>query len=128
MDIRRKTCDIRKWKKHLFLDVFATTLLHLPNRFSSASKPAAWKPFQCCLSHVRTWLDIICRFRRPVREFLNPVVNRFTRQTLPTISTKPFSMNIHCIEYFAHKRHRIERCSSVIYPSSTAIFTTETSL
>jgi hypothetical protein len=30
------------------------TLKHLPHCFTSASKPAAWKYFDCCLSHFRT--------------------------------------------------------------------------
>jgi hypothetical protein len=31
-------------------------------------------------------------------EFLDPVVNRFTRQTLPTLNRKHFCMNFVCIE------------------------------
>jgi hypothetical protein len=26
MDIKRKTCDIRTWKKHLFLDISSTNI------------------------------------------------------------------------------------------------------
>jgi hypothetical protein len=26
MDIKRKTCDIRTWKKHLFRDIFSTNI------------------------------------------------------------------------------------------------------
>jgi hypothetical protein len=36
--------------------------------------------------------------------FCHPVVNRFTWQTLPTVNTKHFFMNILCIESSAHNR------------------------
>jgi hypothetical protein len=56
-------------------------------------------------------------------------VNRFTRQTFPTVNRKHFFMNIPCIESFAHKKCTTERCSWVVYSSSTVvILTTETSL
>jgi hypothetical protein len=74
------------------------TLMHLSHHFSSASKPAACKPFQCCLSHFRTWSDINCHFQPSLREFLDAVVNLFTPQTLPTVSGKHLFMNIPCIE------------------------------
>jgi hypothetical protein len=53
--------------------------------------------FGCCLS---TSSGIICDFRMSFREFLGPVVNRFTRQTLPNVNRKHFFMNILCIEFF----------------------------
>jgi hypothetical protein len=51
MDIKGKTCDIRAWKKRLFFGISSTKLSH---GFTSASKPATWKSFDCCLSHFRT--------------------------------------------------------------------------
>jgi hypothetical protein len=80
------------------------TLIHFSHRFTSASKPAALKSFDCCLSYFRTWSGIICDFRTSLREFLDLVVNRFTRQTLPIVNRKHFFMNIFCIESFAHKK------------------------
>jgi hypothetical protein len=74
------------------------TLIHLPHRITSASKPAAYKSFDCCLSHFRTCSAVICHFQTYFREFLDPVVNRFTRQTLPTVNRKHLFMNILCIE------------------------------
>jgi hypothetical protein len=44
----------------------------------------------CCNLSRATWSGIICDFRTPLREFFDPVVNRFTRQTLPTLSRKYF--------------------------------------
>jgi hypothetical protein len=49
-------------------------------------------------------------------EFLDPVVNHFTQQTLPIINRKRFFMNIFCIGSFCPKNHTAERCSSVVYP------------
>jgi hypothetical protein len=43
---------------------------------------------------------IICIFRTSMRGFLNPVVNRFTRQTLANVNRKHFFMNILCTESF----------------------------
>jgi hypothetical protein len=42
MGTKRRTCDIRTWEQHLFLDICSTTY---------TSKPATQKYFDCCLSH-----------------------------------------------------------------------------
>jgi hypothetical protein len=65
-----------------------STLIHLSHRFTSDSKPAVYKFFGCCLCHFCTWLGTICHFQSSLREFLDPDVNRFTRQTLPTANKK----------------------------------------
>jgi hypothetical protein len=41
IDMKRKTCDIRTWEKHVFLDTFSTNIDTLVYRFTSVSKPAA---------------------------------------------------------------------------------------
>jgi hypothetical protein len=51
IDIERKTCDIRTWRKHLFFDYPPATLTHMSQRFTSAPKPAAQKPQP--LPHLR---------------------------------------------------------------------------
>jgi hypothetical protein len=54
MDIKCKTCDIRTLKKkHFFSTYPPPTLILLSHRFTSASKPAALKSFDCCFSHFR---------------------------------------------------------------------------
>jgi hypothetical protein len=59
----------------------------------------------------------------------HPVLNRFTRQTLPTVNRKHFFMNVLWLESFCPKIRTTERCSSVVQSSSTvAILTTELSL
>jgi hypothetical protein len=54
MDIKRKTCDIRTWKKHLFLDISSTNIYTFVPSLWQWSKPAAEKFFDRCLSHFRT--------------------------------------------------------------------------
>jgi hypothetical protein len=94
-------------EKNIYISTYPPpTLIHLSHRFTSASKPAAQKSFDCCLSHFRTWSAIICDFRTSWGEILDPAVNRFKRQTLSTVNRKHFFMNILCIEYFhPHKTH-----------------------
>jgi hypothetical protein len=98
---RYKTCDIRTWKKELFLDVSSTkngTLVpslyqcvetHNTEAFWLLSQPLPPHPFQ-----PATLLD--------------PIVNRFTRQTLSTLNRKYFFMNVLFIESFcSQKMHSI---------------------
>jgi hypothetical protein len=68
-------------------------------------------------------------FEASFREFLDKVVIRFTRHTIPAVNRDHFFMNILRIESFSHRNRTAERCSSVIYSSSTvASLTTETIL
>jgi hypothetical protein len=56
-------------------------------------------------------------------------VNRFTRQTLPTVNSIYFLVNIFYIESFCPQKTPVEIWSSEVHSSSTvAILTTETSL
>jgi hypothetical protein len=52
----------------------------------------------CCLSLFRTLSCIICDFRTSLREFLDAVVNHFTRQKLLTVNRNISSWIIFCIE------------------------------
>jgi hypothetical protein len=79
--------------------------MHLSYRFTSDSKPAAWMSFDCCLSHLCTWSGIICEFRMSLREFLDPVVNRFTRQTLSSVNMEHLFVNIFWTEFCPQKTH-----------------------
>jgi hypothetical protein len=69
------------------------------------------------------------QYFRHQRNVYHPVMNRFTRQTLPTVNRKYFFMNILCIESFCpQKKLTPQRCYSVLHPSNTvAILTTEAS-
>jgi hypothetical protein len=106
------------------------TLIRMSHHLTSASKSIAQKSFDCCLPHFCTWSGIVCDFRTYLKEFLDPIVNSYTRQTLPSTNGKHFYMNILCIGSFCQKKKRTtERCSTIVDSSSTfAILTTETSL
>jgi hypothetical protein len=53
MDIKRKTCDIRTWKKHLFLGISSTNIDTLvPSLYQCVETRS--KSFDCCLSHFCT--------------------------------------------------------------------------
>jgi hypothetical protein len=83
--------------------------------------------FDYCLSHFRTWPGIVCDFRTSLTEFVDPVVNRFKRQTLPTVNRIYFFMNILCIESFclppkSAKQNSVPRLLwswTVLLPSDT---------
>jgi hypothetical protein len=127
MDIQ----DVNMWNliKNIYFSTYPSpTLTHLSHRFTSVSKPAAQKSFNCWLGHFRTWSGIICYFRTSLREFLDPVVNRFTRQTLPTVNRNISLWISYTLSPFAHKKRTTERCSSVVHSSTVAILTTKTSL
>jgi hypothetical protein len=53
MDIKRKTCNIWTWENIYFSTYPPPTLIHL-SRFTCASKSAALKCLDYCLSHFRT--------------------------------------------------------------------------
>jgi hypothetical protein len=96
MGTKRKTCDIPTWgKNHLFLEISPTNIDTLVSSLYSSS-------FDCCLSHFFTWSSTIWYFRTSLREFLDPVVNCFTRQTLPTVNRKPLLVS-SVSSPFAHK-------------------------
>jgi hypothetical protein len=69
---------------------------------------------------------------QPLRHQQNvchPVMNRFTRTTLPTVNRKHFFMYILCIESFCSERPHKQRWSSIVYSSSrVTTLTTKTSL
>jgi hypothetical protein len=105
MDIKRKTRDIRTWGKNYFSTYPPPTLIQLFHRFTSESKPAAHNSFQPLLHQ---------------RNVFHPTVNRFTRQTLPTVNRKYLFMNILCFESFCsqktYNRIPITSITDVLFP------------
>jgi hypothetical protein len=92
MDIKRKSCDIRNWgKKHSFLDVSSTNTDTLVPSLYQCVETRSTEIFDCCLL---TFSGIIWDFRTSLREFLDPVVNPFTRQTLLIVNKKYLYINI----------------------------------
>jgi hypothetical protein len=93
MDIKRKTRDIRTWKKHLFLDISCTYPIALPvhrnpqhRSLLTVVSATSQSPFH----HLR--------LRTSLREFLEPVVKSFMPQTLPISLWISFALSP-----FAHK-------------------------
>jgi hypothetical protein len=126
MDIRRKTCDIRSWRKYLFLDITSTNIDTFFHRFNSASKSTAQKSSDCCLSHSFTSVST----SSSLRKYINQVLNRFTRQTLPTVNRKHFFIHILCIEPLCPEKRTHKR--TLLFGSTplskVAILTIETGL
>jgi hypothetical protein len=61
--------------------------------------------------------------------FISPVMTVLREKTLLTVNRKYLFMNILCTVSFCPQKRTTERCSSVVYFSSTVvILTTETSL
>jgi hypothetical protein len=109
------------------------------NIYFSTYRPAELVPslYQCVETRSIEvfWLPsqplrfIICNFRTSSREFLDPVINSFTRQTLPNLKSKYFFINIFAAILSINKIHTTECFSSAVHSSNTvAILTTETSL
>jgi hypothetical protein len=94
VDIKRKICDIRTWKKHLFLDISFTNIDTLV--------PSLYQ-FVETRSIGIFWLLSQSLLFQPLyhqQNVFHPVVNRFTWQILPTINRKHYFMNIRCIGLF----------------------------
>jgi hypothetical protein len=97
-----KACDIRTWKKkHLFLDISPTnTDTLVPSQYQcveTSSTEVFWVS-----SRPLPHLQLQCLHQRNV---CHPAVNRFTRQTFPTVKRKHFFMNILCIESFCPQKN-----------------------
>jgi hypothetical protein len=97
-----KTWNMWYWdpEKHVFLNISSTNTDTLVPLFyqcvETRSIEVVW-----LLSQPLPDLRFIIRYiRTSLREILDTVVNRLTRQTLPTVNRKYLFMNILCIEYF----------------------------
>jgi hypothetical protein len=103
MDIKRKTCNIWTWGKNIYFSTNIDTLVpSLYQCVETRSIEVFWLLSQP-LPHLRFNLFVISE---TFVTFLNPVVNRFTRQTFPTVNISlwiSFALNP-----FSHKeRHKI---------------------
>jgi hypothetical protein len=116
-------------KKHLFLVISSTDtdtlVLSLYQCVETRITGVFWllsQPLPHLVGHH-------CDFRTSLREFLDPVVNRFTQQTLSAVNRKYSLWISFAFSSFAQKKkHTTELCSSVVYSSRTvAISNTETS-
>jgi hypothetical protein len=113
------------WYSNLPETFISRHILHqhgqtLTHCFTNASKPAA--------TVLSATFAPPCQPLRHQRNVGHPDVNRFMRQTLPTVNRNYFFMNILCIESFCPQKRTTERCSSVLHSSSmVTILTTKTS-
>jgi hypothetical protein len=128
MDIKHKTCDIQTKKtvisQRILPGCWYTYTIAIPMYQNPQHKNLR------LLSQPHPHLIfIICDFWRSMREFLNPVVNRFIQQTLPTTNRKHFFVNILFYWVLPTEKCITEFFSSVVYPSSIVIIlTTKTRL
>jgi hypothetical protein len=106
MDIKRKTCHIRTCEKHLFLDISSTNIRTLVPSL-----------YECVETRS---IEVISEMSAT---FLDSVVNRFTRQTLPTVNRKHFFTNILCTESSCpqKKTHNRILLFGIIFSSTVAI-------
>jgi hypothetical protein len=106
IDIKPKTCDIRTWKKlfisrHILtnIDTFVPWLYQC---FETRSIEVFWLLSQA-LSHLRFNHFVLNEI---FVTLLGPVVDRFTRQTFPTVNRKHMSLWISfALNPFAHITH-----------------------
>jgi hypothetical protein len=78
MDVKRKTCDIRTWKKHLFLDISLTNIDTLVPSLYQCVKTRSIEVFWVASATSAPPFQPL----RHQRNVCYPVVNRFTRKTL----------------------------------------------
>jgi hypothetical protein len=107
-------------EKNIYFSTYSPpTLIHFSHRFTTASKPAAWKSFHSCLSHFRTSVSNSSRHQRNI---CHSAVNCFKQQTPPNVNRKHFFMNTLCIESFCPQKCTTELCSSVVYTHARSLF------
>jgi hypothetical protein len=101
MDIKRKTCDIRTNRINNYFSTYPL-LTNLSRRYTSASKLATLKSFDCCVSHFCTSVSTSSSSAKR----LSPVVNHFRRQTLPKVNRTHFFTNMFWIASFRPRNSR----------------------
>jgi hypothetical protein len=100
MHIKRKTCDIRIRKKHLFLDISSTNNEYTcPIALPVRRNPQHRNLFDCCLSHFRTSDSM----SSSLAERLPPSCELLSA-TLLTANRNHFYMNILCTESFCPQK------------------------
>jgi hypothetical protein len=84
-------------KKHLFLDMASTN--------TDTLVPSLYQCVETRSTEVSAISALPFEPLRHQRNVCHPVVNRFTRQTLPNVNRKHFFMNILCIEPFCPQKN-----------------------
>jgi hypothetical protein len=103
MDVKRKTYDIQTCTK--YYSTYPTpTLIHLSHRFIPVRRNPQRRSLLTVSQPLPDLRFITCDFRTSLREFLGPVVNGCTQQTLSIVSRKYLFMNILCTESFCPQK------------------------
>jgi hypothetical protein len=126
MDIKRKTCDIRTWKKHLFLDISSTNIdTRVPSLYQCFEIRSIEvflllsQPLPHLVGHHLRHSNVLERIFRPSYE---PLYATNTSQC----KQQKFFVNILCIKTFCPQKRTTECCPSVVHSTSTvAILTTK---
>jgi hypothetical protein len=96
-------------KERLFPDISSTNIdILVPSLYDCVETRNVEVFSVLSQPHAQLYLKISSSAKR-----LLPV-NRFTRQTLPTVNRKHFFINILCIEPFCPQKITTYRCSSVV--------------
>jgi hypothetical protein len=87
IDIKYKTCDIRTWKEHLFLDISSTNIDTLV--------PSLYHCVETRSIEVFVSVPFVLPFQPPRHQrnmfhVYRPSCEQLTRQTLPTVNRKKF--------------------------------------
>jgi hypothetical protein len=120
------------WYSKLDETFVSRPILHHHSYTCPIALPVRRNPQHRChltvLSHIRTSVytsSPSAKHLPPWGQFLDPVVNRITRQTLPTVNRNHFFMNTLYVESLCQQKKKSTtwRWSSAIHSSSTvAIF------
>jgi hypothetical protein len=106
MDTKRKTCDIRTWKKkHLFHDISCDIGKLVPSLYQCVETRIieVFRLLPQPLPHIRFNHFVISE---TFATFLDPAPKCFTRHTLPTTIRKHFFMSNLCFEsFYSQKTH-----------------------
>jgi hypothetical protein len=103
------------WKEHLFLDICSTNSDTLAPSLYQCVETRGTYVFGLLshpLPHLRFNPFVISEM---FVTFLDPAVNRFTRQTLPTVNRKHFFMNILCTESFCPQKYAQQKAALRYY-------------
>jgi hypothetical protein len=102
MDTKCKTSDIRTLGKNIYFSTYPLpTLIHLSHLYSARRKPQ----HKSLLTVVSATSALLFQPLRRQRNVCHRVVDRFTRQTLPTVNRKHLFMNILRIESFCAQQN-----------------------
>jgi hypothetical protein len=117
MDIKLKYTVFDAGKNIYFSIYPPTTLIHLSHRLPVLRNPQN----KNLLSVVTTHFAPVGYYLR-LFEFLDPAVNHFTQQTLPTVNMKRFYINVLCIESFCPQKNSQQNAAYVLYSNLSINF------